>query len=243
MKKISSFLFILLFFFACAPAPTQTSEVLPTATPLPSTATSTYTPEPPTSTPTATPIPLPANVMDVLQAYPGYAMVDDDKNGTSDRIVLPNGDTLFKFVPPEERYDPSIEWQRYETFTLTDGSKLEMPRFEAFDDALLYVSKHAFWRRGANWMRQVDFWTSFDNPNGSEFFSKIKKIPGSSPYTGFISPSNSDKFVLLHLDKIGNKAFLLFEPEENLFEIIFVNESAESFASLDGTHSVPTPQP
>lgn len=185
---------------------------------------------------------LPADVAEILKGYPGYTIVDDDNNGTGDRIVIANGDNLFKFVPPGDRYDPNVEWQRMHTFILTSGEKLEMPRFETFDEAMMYIAKHAFWRTGDR-MRQLDFWTSFDNPKGGEFFSKIKKIPGWSPYTGFTSPSNSDKFVLLGLDKIGNRAFLEFEPEENLFELIYVNESVESYNSLEGTHSVPTPQP
>jgi hypothetical protein len=139
--------------------------------------------------------------------------------------------------------NPEGNWQRMITFTTTEGEKIEMPRFETFDEALLYISKHAYWRTGANWMSQLDYWTSYDNPRAMEYRQtfKIREIPGWTSYMYLVLPENSEEFVLLKLHKVGNNALVTFEPEENWFEIIYVNEPAESFQA--GNQSVPTPQP
>ena len=223
---------LMLLLAACAaPAPTAT----PTLTPEP---TLTFTPAPTatfTLAPTATPELLPADVLATLQGQE-YTTVDSDGDENIDKVVAPNGDTLYQL-------NSENNWQRMITFTNTDNEKIEMPRFETFDEALLYISKHAYWRTGDR-ISQMDSWTSYDNPRIKEFISinsKFKKIPGWTPYVGLTSPDNSEEFSLLTLIKIGNNTFLRFEPEENWFEIIYVNKSAESFQA--DNHSIPTPQP
>lgn len=229
MKKIFIFTFLLLL-VACAPAP-----VPATATPA-LTLTPTRTP---TLTPTATitPTPTPSLLPSVSAVLEGqkYTVTEGDK------IVSDSGETLFRFVPEADRVSPEAEWQRMITFTTTDNEKIEMPRFETFDDALKYISQHAYWRTGSDWMKQLNFWTSFDNPNGNDLFALLKKIPRRSPYKGLTSPNGSEKFILLNLSKIRDNSFIIFEPYKDNFEIVYVDEKAEAFR--EGNHSVPTPQP
>ena len=226
MKRI--FLFALFLVTACAPTPTPAPTLTATLVPSP---TFTSTPAPTaTITPSLTPS-LPADVEAVLADEPGYQVFENDK------IVSADGEILFRWVPEADRYDPSIEWQRYITFTTTENEKIEMPRFETFDDALKYISERAFWRTG-NWKSQLDFWTSFDNQKAIEFFPSIKKIPNRTPIKSLFSPIDSEEFVLLSLSKIGANSFLIFEPEKDSFAIVYIDQPAESFSG-----SVPTPQP
>ena len=235
-KILPPVLFFALLLAACGLSPTSVpATATPTLTPEP---TLTFTPAPTatfTPAPTATPELLPADVLATLQGQE-YTTVDSDGDENIDKVVAPNGDTLYQL-------NSENNWQRMITFTNTDNEKIEMPRFETFDEALLYISKHAYWRTGDR-ISQMDSWTSYDNPRIKEFISinsKFKKIPGWTPYVGLTSPDNSEEFSLLTLIKIGNNTFLRFEPEENWFEIIYVNKSAESFQA--DNHSIPTPQP
>ena len=156
------FLIFAILITACA-APTA---VPPTATLTPMTPTATLEPSPtatppaPTEwavVPTATPELLPADVLATLQGQ-DYTTVDSDGNGVIDKIVAPNGDTLYQL-------NSENNWQRMITFTLEGGDKMEMAWFETAEDTYNFMLKNdILWKETwgtrdlENTQEKSDFW-------------------------------------------------------------------------------------
>ena len=225
MKRI--FLFALFLVTACAPTPTPAPTLIAT---LVSSPTFTSTPAPTaTITPSLTPS-LPADVEAVLADEPGYQVFENDK------IVSADGETLFRWVPEADRYDPSIEWQRYITFTTTDNEKIEMPRFESIDDALNYISKYAFWRTGDR-RQSLDSWLKTP---GKYVFGHPVVIRGLEMRESYTSPSNGENFVLIATWSINGKTALLFEDKNTDFIMIYIDYDSNGLNKED--FNVPIPQ-
>lgn len=171
---------------------------------------------------------LPADVAEILKDYPGYTVVDDDMNGTNDRIVITKGDTLFKFVPEADRINGK-EWQRIETLNLTDGTKLEMPRFETFVEALKYIDYHANWRSGER-EKILDAWTiTGDGFSEAAAYSRwIRMIPSLGGGVAFTGPEGGSKFVLVSVRNTGSDSLIIFESDEGQYAPIFVPGDVDS---------------
>ena len=208
MKRI--FLFALFLVTACAPTPTPAPTLIAT---LVSSPTFTSTPAPTaTITPSLTPS-LPADVEAVLADEPGYQVFENDK------IVSADGETLFRWVPEADRYDPSIEWLRIITFPLEGGGTFEMPRFETPKDGYDFIVKN-----GINW---GDF-TIGNNPDAADFFqNKIGKIPGEvgAKFGNglFLINDESLKSHIMVYDAI-NGAIVVYQTNENLLKAIYINQ-------------------
>jgi len=223
MKHILLILLASLFLPACVPA----------LTPIPVTATFTLTPKPtltptpaPTSTITPTPTPsLPADFPQKFQdqlADKQVDQLDTDQDGNIDKITDPaSGETLFQL-------DAQSEWQRMITFTLENGDKMEMARFETPEEAYNYMLKNGIaWK--ATWgTRDLE-----NTPEKSDFWLKkfhelaITRGVGMEFAKGlFIS---NDKDLLTSHIKVHNwddDAVIIFLTVENNLQAIYVDEDA-----------------
>ena len=224
---------LMLLLAACAaPAPTAT----PTLTPEP---TLTFTPAPTatfTLAPTATPELLPVDVLATLQGQE-YTTVDSDGDKNIDKVVAPNGDTLYQL-------NSENNWQRMITFTTTEGEKIEMPRFETLKEALLFLAKNALWHTGGRTERYnlLDKW--FSTPKSYDFLPNLRKIPNYTLRVASTTPDYTDQFILMGRASVGSNSLLIYEDKNGEFALAyFVGEVTNSDAPALNISGVPTPQP
>jgi len=146
-----------------------------------------------------------------------YTTVDSDGNGVIDKIVAPNGDTLYQL-------NSENNWQRMITFTLEGGDKMEMARFDTPEEAYDYMVKV-----GILWKAS---WGTKDLENTQEkidFLENLFKIPEiDGKIMGGMFPNNKDNSSRTHIMvySAGDSTIVLFLTDEDILQATYTAQSA-----------------
>jgi len=211
---------LMLLLAACA-APAPTATATPTFTPEP---TLTFTPAPtatgtpaPTATPEPSPPPalLPADVLATLQGQE-YTTVDSDGDKNIDKVVAPNGDTLYQL-------NSENNWQRMITFTLEGGEKMEMARFDTPEEAYDYMLKNdILWK---------ETWGTKDLENTQEKIDflrknlfKIPEIDRKIMEGVFLNNKDNSSRTHIGVYSAGDSTIVLFLTDEDILQVVYVDE-------------------
>jgi len=222
-KILPPVLFFALLLAACGLSPTSVpATATPTLTPEP---TLTFTPAPTatfTPAPTATPELLPADVLATLQGQE-YTTVDSDGDKNIDKVVAPNGDTLYQL-------NSENNWQRMITFTLEGGDKMEMARFDTPEEAYDYMVKAGIlWKAtwGTKDLEKVEgatyFWTN-------QFHRLYETTGVGGEFGDGIKIHNNMDSLVSHIMvyDLDDDAVIVFLNNEDNLQAIYVDESAST---------------